>query len=50
MCKDRWWNNTDKGNQMYVERNNMYFWWLLNECVWSFGGMLLTGENRSTWR
>jgi len=29
----------------------MFYWWCMNEIwIWRIGGMILTGENRSTWR
>jgi hypothetical protein len=28
----------------------LYQWWWTNECVWSIGGMILTGQNQNTQR
>jgi len=45
MSMEQWWNDTDRGKLKYWEENIIQRRCLMSGCVWSNGGMILTGEN-----
>jgi len=50
MSMGQWWNDTDRRNLKYWQKNIIQSGWYLDEWVWSNGGMILTGDNWSTGR
>ena len=50
MSMEQRWNDTDRGKLKYWEKNTIECRWQVDEWVWNIGGMILTGENWSTWR
>jgi len=50
MSMGQWWNDTDRRNLKYWQKNIIQSGWYVDECVWSNGGMILTGDNWSTGR
>ena len=44
------WNDTERGNLNCWEKNIIQRGWLMDGCIWSNGGMVLTGENCSIGR
>jgi len=41
----QWWNDTDRRNLKYWQKNIIQSGGYVDEWVWSNGGMILTGDN-----